>query len=161
MSTDERLNIVLGWHMHQPDYRDHLTGEHLLPWTYLHAIKDYADMAAHLERHSGMHAVVNFSPVLLEQLEDYADQFASGRLRDPLLRLLARDEGRPIGEDERALILERCFRVNHERMLQPFPSYKRLHDLCSMVEASGPDASAYLSDQYRSEERRVGKECRL
>ncbi|TAN54398.1 MAG: hypothetical protein EPN19_06350, partial [Betaproteobacteria bacterium] len=46
-----RLDLVLLWHMHQPDYRDHASGEFALPWVYLHAIKDYADMAWHLERH--------------------------------------------------------------------------------------------------------------
>ena len=44
-----RLPVVVLWHMHQPQYRDALTGEYGLPWTYLHAIKDYIDMAAHLE----------------------------------------------------------------------------------------------------------------
>ena len=45
----QRLPVVLMWHMHQPQYRDALTGEYVLPWTYLHALKDYSDMAAHLE----------------------------------------------------------------------------------------------------------------
>jgi alpha-amylase/alpha-mannosidase (GH57 family) len=44
-----RLPVVLLWHMHQPQYRDALTGQYVLPWTYLHAIKDYTDMAAQLE----------------------------------------------------------------------------------------------------------------
>ena len=87
--TDKRLDLVLLWHMHQPDYRDHASGEHVLPWVYLHAIKDYADMAAHLERHPGIRAVVNFVPVLLDQIEDYCGQVESGVFRDPLLRLLA------------------------------------------------------------------------
>ena len=74
--------------MHQPDYRNYETGEFMLPWVYLHAIKDYTDMAYHLEAHPAMRAVVNFVPVLLDQIEDYSAQFASGQLRDPLLRLL-------------------------------------------------------------------------
>ncbi|MCA3149891.1 MAG: hypothetical protein ING77_01775, partial [Rhodocyclaceae bacterium] len=35
----QRLDLVLFWHMHQPDYRDAATGEFLLPWVYLHALK--------------------------------------------------------------------------------------------------------------------------
>jgi hypothetical protein len=47
-------------------------------------------MAAHLERHPQVRCVVNFVPVLLDQIEDYAQQFdARRRFRDPLLRLLA------------------------------------------------------------------------
>ena len=67
-----RIPVVLLWHMHQPQYRDAFTGEYVLPWTYLHAIKDYSDMAAHLEDNNLARAVVNFSPVLIEQLHEYS-----------------------------------------------------------------------------------------
>ena len=49
MSAEPPLKVVLCWHMHQPQYKDLISGEYQLPWTYLHAIKDYVDMAAHLE----------------------------------------------------------------------------------------------------------------
>ena len=39
MTESARLPVVLLWHMHQPQYRDALTGQYVLPWTYLHAIK--------------------------------------------------------------------------------------------------------------------------
>jgi len=145
---EPRAEIVLCWHMHQPDYRDHATGEFTQPWVYLHALKDYSDMAAHLERHAGVRAVVNLVPVLLDQLEDYADQFATGALRDPLLRLLARDEATPFTRAERELALDQCFRANHEKMVQPFPPYKGLHDLFAALERQGRDAIDYLSDRY-------------
>src|SRR5258708_15833703 len=122
------LELVLMWHMHQPEYRDYASREFRRPWVLLHAIKDYTDMAAHLERHPGMKSVVNFSPVLLEQIEDYVDQFSSGELRDPLLRLLAHDETAPLCADERASALRQGSEANHQRMMAPFPSYKNLHD---------------------------------
>jgi alpha-amylase/alpha-mannosidase (GH57 family) len=145
---EQRAEVVLCWHMHQPDYRDHSTGEFTQPWVYLHALKDYADMAAHLERHAGVRAVVNLVPVLLDQLEDYADQFATGALRDPLLRLLARDDETPLTRAERELVVDQCFRANHEKMVQPFPPYKGLHDLYLALERQGRDAIDYLSDRY-------------
>ena len=148
MNSRRPLDLVLVWHLHQPDYRDQASGEFMLPWVYLHAIKDYTDMAWHLEHHPGMRAVVNLVPVLLDQLEDYADQFASGSLRDPLLRLLARDQGAPLTEDERALVLERCFRANNLRMIEPYPAYKQLHDVFLVLEAQGAQALRYLSDHY-------------
>ena len=46
MSDKQKLKVVLCWHMHQPYYRDAVEGEYKLPWTYLHAIKDYEDMVA-------------------------------------------------------------------------------------------------------------------
>jgi alpha-amylase/alpha-mannosidase (GH57 family) len=143
------LDLVLLWHMHQPDYRDTATGEFRLPWVYLHAAKDYSDMAWHLESHPGVRAVVNLVPVLLDQLEDYADQFASGRLRDPLLRLLVRDPATPLTEAERAFAIDRCFRANHEKMMKPFAAYARLHELHRTFEAAGEDARRdWLSDGY-------------
>ena len=39
-----KLNVVLCWHMHQPQYR--CNNIYSRPWTWLHAIKDYNDMAA-------------------------------------------------------------------------------------------------------------------
>jgi alpha-amylase/alpha-mannosidase (GH57 family) len=145
---NRRLDLVFLWHMHQPDYRDHSSGEHMLPWVYLHAIKDYADMADHMERHPGVHAVVNFVPVLLDQIEDYCRQVESGHFREPLLRLLATPDLTHIGATDRALLLEACFRSNHHTMLAPFPRYKRLHDLYERLVPEGDAALGYLSGDY-------------
>jgi alpha-amylase/alpha-mannosidase (GH57 family) len=148
MKISRPLDLVLMWHLHQPDYRDHASGEFMLPWVYLHAIKDYTDMAWHLEHHPGMRAVINWVPVLLDQLEDYAGQFATGDLRDPLLRLLGRDDGTALSEEERVQVLERCLRANHPKMIEPYPAYKHLHDLFRLLEAQGGQARHYLSDQF-------------
>jgi alpha-amylase/alpha-mannosidase (GH57 family) len=148
MSQPARLDLVLLWHMHQPDYRNYGTGEFELPWVYLHAIKDYTDMAYHLEAHPGVRAVVNFAPVLLEQIEAYAEQFALGDVKDPLLRLLAASDLEHIDRASCQLILESCFRGNHRTMLDPFPHYKRLHELYQAVRAKGESALRYLSGQY-------------
>ena len=142
------LDLVLVWHMHQPDYRDSATGEFSMPWVYLHAIKDYTDMAWHLEQHPEVRAVVNFVPVLLDQLEDYCEQFDSGDLRDPMLRLLARSDATPLSEAERARVLERCFHSNHRNMIAPYPPYRHLHELFTSLEAKGRESLVYLSDQY-------------
>jgi alpha-amylase/alpha-mannosidase (GH57 family) len=148
MSEARHLELVLLWHMHQPDFRDQASGEFLHPWVYLHALKDYSDMAAHLEAHPGVRAVVNLVPVLLDQLEDYADQFATGRMRDPLLRMLARDDLDALEHGERELLLKQCFRANHVKMIEPFTPYKRLRDLYRYVTAQGGDPARYLSGQY-------------
>ncbi len=137
--------------MHQPDYRDYSTGDFVLPWVYLHAIKDYTDMAYHLERHPGVRAVVNFVPILLDQIEDYADQFATGRLRDPLLRLLVHEDTGRLTDVERRLVLDSCFRSSHTKMISPYPAYKRLWDLFQMLEPEGEAGFSYLSGQYMSD----------
>jgi alpha-amylase/alpha-mannosidase (GH57 family) len=146
--SEKRLDLVFLWHMHQPDYRDHTSGEHVLPWVYLHAIKDYTDMAEHLERHPRVHAVVNFVPVLLDQIEDYCRQFDTGKFLNPLLRFLAAADLHTISRDDRRLLLEACFRSNHHTMLAPFPHYQRLHDLYESLAREGENALAYLSGAY-------------
>src|SRR5258706_2135305 len=142
------LDLVLLWHMHQPDYRDYASREFRRPWVYLHAIKDYTDMAAHLERHPRMHAVVNFSPALLDQIEDYAEQFATGNLRDPLLRVLARGDDTPLTPEERSFILARCFDANPAHMIHPFPAYKGLFDAYAQGKDRGDESGVYFSDVY-------------
>lgn len=79
------MRVVMLWHLHQPDYR--VDGRFTRPWVYLHALSGYTDMAAQLESSAGMRAVVNLTPVLLDQLDDYSGRLAAWR-RD----------GRPIGD---------------------------------------------------------------
>jgi len=134
--------------MHQPDYRDFMSGEFVLPWTYLHAIKDYTDMAFHIEHNPAAKATFNFVPVLLDQLEEYATQFAAGDVRDPLLRLLAEPDLGAITPEQRKLILDSCFRCNHATMVTPFPHYHRLHNIFRMLEQESEDVFTYVSGQY-------------
>ena len=148
-----RLDLIFLWHMHQPDYRDHATGEFVMPWTYLHALKDYTDMAAHLERHPQIRAVINFVPVLLDQIDDYIAQFAAAQLqpdgfRDPLLRLLATPDLDRLDKVERTFLLQTCFRCHHANMLAPFPRYQRLHELHELLAREGETALTYLSGAY-------------
>lgn len=141
------LNLIFCWHFHQPDYRD-ADGRYQLPWTYLHVIKDYADMAAHLENSPNLRCVVNFVPSLIEQIDDYADQFTTGAVRDPLLAgLIEPDLAGMDAESLRHLVLQ-CFKLNHPTMLEPFPAYRRLYTLWKTVEACGATGLSYLSGQY-------------
>ena len=145
------LHLVLCWHFHQPDYRD-ADGQYQLPWTYLHAVKDYADMAAHLESAPDMRCVVNFVPTLTAQLDDYTAQFNAAEgpesLRDPLLARLVDPEIGKLDFKARRALIEQCFKLNHATMLEPFPAYRRLYTLWKMVAESGDAGLAYLSGAY-------------
>jgi len=143
-----RLDLALIWHMHQPDYRDPESGEFQFPWVYLHAIKDYADMAWHLEHREGVRATVNLVPVLLDQIEAYAAAFERGEVPDPLLRLLVHPDLDRASAQERNLVLDSCFRSNHTRMIEPFPAYRLLRDLFVRLEERPDLGAAYLSGQY-------------
>jgi alpha-amylase/alpha-mannosidase (GH57 family) len=145
--------------MHQPYYRDGLTGEYRLPWVYLHGIKDYSDMAAHLERHRDMRVVVNFAPVLLEQLDDYARQLeallADGRpTQDRMLNLLAGVEPIPGDAEERKKLIQDCQRCHAPRMIHPYPAFHRLLRMIGATDEAGIGSQCmewslgYLSEQY-------------
>jgi alpha-amylase/alpha-mannosidase (GH57 family) len=145
------LNVVLLWHMHQPEYRNLATGEYHLPWTYLHAIKDYADMAAHLERHSGARAVVNFAPILLDQIEDYASRIKeclrdSCVIPDPLLNSLISDKPFIKDKAERLSLILACSKVNEERLIKRYPPFENLIQIARKL--STQDAVCYLDPQF-------------
>ncbi|HEY8353452.1 MAG TPA: glycoside hydrolase family 57 protein [Methylophilaceae bacterium] len=146
-----KLYLNLYWHMHQPDYRDSITGEYALPWTYLHAIKDYTDMAWHLETNPSARVTFNFVPVLLDQLEDYASQFRQGKIRDPLLALLAEKDLANLSDEQCELIIHSCFKSHHEKMLAPFAHYQRLYNIFKTLESESVTPFNYLSAQYKAD----------
>ncbi len=149
-SSVQRLPVVLLWHMHQPQYRDALTGEYILPWTLLHAIKDYSDMAAHLEMNPQARAVVNFTPVLLEQLEEYAQRIAQylrdGRpVPDRVLALLTEAQ-RPREHAPRAELIAACLRAQRQRLIERFPAFRQLADFAPQFLEEGH--APWASEQY-------------
>jgi alpha-amylase/alpha-mannosidase (GH57 family) len=146
-----KLNVVLCWHMHQPHYWDFERNEYRLPWTYLHAIKDYVDMAAHLEAVPKAKAVINFTPTLLEQIEDYRIQLQAHLnedvpLQDPLLSALSA----PVLSDDpcnKAKLIQACLKVNENRLINRFPVYRRLADVVDYFSDS-EEGFGYLDSQF-------------
>lgn len=150
MPDRNRLNLVLCWHMHQPQYQTIGDGRYWQPWVYLHAIKDYADMAAHIESVPLARAVVNFSPVLLDQLADYVDQtqqfLTDGRpFRDPLLGALVGQC--PDSGPARVDLMRACLRAHKTRMIDRFPVYRNLAEMAESADRD-PKYGDYLNDQY-------------
>ncbi|MFA9462006.1 glycoside hydrolase [Thiohalorhabdus methylotrophus] len=151
MSDNRPLKVVLCWHMHQPQYLDPSSGNYQLPWTYLHGIKDYVDMAAHLEAIPEARAVVNFAPILLDQLESYARQIRDhlregAPIRDPLLAALDSPVP-PAGNDERLTLIQDCTRANRKNVVDRFPAFRRLVGMAEWLEGD-PEALLYIDDQF-------------
>ncbi|MEW8381783.1 MAG: glycoside hydrolase family 57 protein, partial [Candidatus Thiodiazotropha taylori] len=124
--------------------------DYLLPWVYLHGLKDYADMAAHLEHVPDAKAVVNFAPVLLEQIDDYSEQIAAwlktGKLiKDPLLAALA-GPGLPVDEAARKSLISACLRANEHRLISRFKHFNELADLVKHT-LENERMVGYLNDQ--------------
>ena len=135
----EPLYVTFMWHMHQPYYKDPMTGDYALPWTYLHAVKDYYDMAAIVEETAGAKAVFNLVPSLLEQIEDYA----AGTARDPFL---IRGQMAPsdMTEEDRLFLLDNFFSANRQRMIEPCQRYLQL------LYMAGDGTSAKTGDRLRN-----------
>ncbi|WP_303720629.1 glycoside hydrolase family 57 protein [Malonomonas rubra] len=115
------LKVCILWHMHQPDYRDPVSGQTLLPWTWLHGVKDYGEMLETI-REAEAHVTVNLVPTLLEQLERYAN----GSDRDRWLELATQDPAQ-LSEGERKFIVEQFFSVNEETQVLPNRRYHQLY----------------------------------
>ncbi|HMH80575.1 MAG TPA: hypothetical protein VK514_10150, partial [Candidatus Acidoferrum sp.] len=118
-----KIHLVVLWHMHQPQYRDPETGRYVLPWTRLHALKDYWGMVKILEEFPKFHATFNVVPALGLQLEEYA----SGNFNEPWFELAFRDAEKLSKEDKNE-ILQRAFQVNHERFLTRWPRFQELYE---------------------------------
>ncbi|MCC6623486.1 MAG: hypothetical protein IT385_19655 [Deltaproteobacteria bacterium] len=118
------LHVAFLWHMHQPSYRDPVTGEVLLPWVRLHGVKDYTDMLTAMRLCPGARATVNWVPGLLDQADalaasDYGARERFWRLTDK--------PAHELSPSEVAFVRQHFFSLGHRHMLEPHPRYRELH----------------------------------
>ena len=107
-------------------------------------------MAAHLEANPGGRAVVNFAPILIEQLEELATRVTahirSGEpLPDPVLALLA-EAPLPVESGARLALLQACLRAQRAHLINRYPVYAELATLA--VALGTRETVPYASDQY-------------
>jgi alpha-amylase/alpha-mannosidase (GH57 family) len=114
--------LALLWHMHQPYYEDRATGEHILPWVRLHALKDYWGMVALLREFPEIRVTFNLVPSLLVQVE----AFAADRASDHHL-LIGMKPAEALDPDERQSLIDNGFHAPFERMIRPHGRYAELH----------------------------------
>lgn len=107
--------------MHQPFYKDLGSAEYRLPWTRLHALKDYYGMVKMLAGFPQIRQTFNLVPSMMVQIEDYA----SGAARDPFLRA-ALKPAEELTQDEHEFILRYFFQANISRMIYRYPRYGEL-----------------------------------
>jgi alpha-amylase/alpha-mannosidase (GH57 family) len=131
------VKLALLWHMHQPYYEDLATGEHILPWVRLHAIKDYWGMVALLEEFPGIRVTFNLVPSLIKQVE----AFAEGRARDRHLTIGLKPAA-DLTPDEARWMIANGFHAPYARMIGPYPRYAQLH-------ASRMERRAFSEDDLR------------
>jgi alpha-amylase/alpha-mannosidase (GH57 family) len=128
-----RIHLVILWHMHQPQYRDPATQRYFMPWTRLHALKDYWGIVKMLEEFPSVHATLNVVPSLGLQLEEYA----GGQFREPWFELATRPvEG--LEPEDKAEILAQGFQANRDTMIRRWPRY---WELFQRAQEAGADAA--------------------
>ena len=108
--------------MHQPYYEDLATGEHILPWVRLHAIKDYWGMVALLEEFPRVRLTFNLVPSLLIQVQAFAEQRAQDRHLEVGLKPVDM-----LDESDRVCLVQNGFHAPFDRMIRPFARYAALH----------------------------------
>jgi alpha-amylase/alpha-mannosidase (GH57 family) len=120
------IHLALVWHHHQPLYRDlnpDSEGVYRFPWVRLHALRDYYGMAALVAQHPEVHLTINLSAVLLEQLEEYAEE----RARDRAL-VLTRTPTERLTAKERRELIETFFDAHWHHQIYPHPRYRELFE---------------------------------
>lgn len=115
------MNILLLWHMHQPDYTDHSSNIALMPWVRLHAVHGYLDMVEMVGRFPALKAIFNFSPVLLDQIE----KLVKKETKD-FIEILTRIPADELNQVQKQKILENFFKANYDTLIRPIPRYYEL-----------------------------------
>ena len=116
-----KLRVVVLWHQHQPYYKDLVSGQYRLPWTRLHALKDYYGMVKLLDEFPQVHQTFNLVPSLVNQIQDYA----TGRAQDPFLQVASKPAG-DLSEQERKFALQYLFQANLVNVIGRYPRYREL-----------------------------------
>ena len=117
-----KIYLCFLWHMHQPFYKDLVSGEYRLPWTRMHALKDYYGMAKILEEFPEIRQTFNLVPSMMVQVEEYA----RGEAKDPFLEI-ALKPAEKLTAEEHAFILRNFFMANPSRMIYRYPRYGELY----------------------------------
>ena len=128
--------------MHQPFYKDLVTGEYRLPWTRFHSLKDYYGMVKILEDFPAVHQTFNLVPSMVVQIEEYA----SGRAADPFLDCAVKP-AHELTEAEQEFVLKYFFQANAGRMIYRYPRYGELYDAWQKSGASPQRARRLFGPQ--------------
>jgi len=118
-----QIRVVVLLHQHQPFYKDLVTGQYRLPWTRLHALKDYYGMVKLLDEFPDVHQTFNLVPSMVTQIQDYV----AGDAQDPFLQVAAKP-ATDLSQEERRFALQYLFQANPANVIGRYPRYRELWD---------------------------------
>jgi len=130
-----RLHVAFLWHFHQPDYAHPDDGVPVLPWVRMHGVRGYTDMLAMLEEQPAARVTLNFTPILMRQLEAAIADFGTPK-EDRVLRLVRALPG-PLREGERAFLVSILLCANRQHMIAPLPRYRELAERVDAAQKAG------------------------
>ena len=147
MDSINPINVIFLWHFHQPYYKDNFTGEMLMPWTRLHATKDYYFMGALLKNYPEIHATFNYSPSLLSQLEDYIGNYAALLKNEEFLSI----SDKKISElslEDKFFIIEKFFPAcsSSNNFIEKSARFKQLYARLKTADGGGLEEKVDLFD---------------
>jgi alpha-amylase/alpha-mannosidase (GH57 family) len=128
--------------MHQPFYKDLVSGQYHLPWTRMHALKDYYGMVKVLGDFPSVHQTFNLVPSMMVQIAEYAE----GKAADPFLQLALKPSD-DLDEGEQAFILRYFFQAHPTRMIRRYPRYGELLDAWEAADRNPRRARAAFTPQ--------------
>jgi len=139
----KKLSLAIYWHMHQPVYE--IEGTYLMPWTRLHAVKDYLDMVLVLENFPKLRLNFDVVPALMDTVVDYANG------KHDIHSELTVSDVYNMNEEEKAFVLNNFFNSKFETMIFKSENYKNLYqkryskDVCNFDDFSPQEISDLMA----------------
>jgi len=136
------VNVAILWHMHQPLYKNILTGKYEMPWVRDHTPEEYLDHPKILMQYPDVNVTFNLVPSLILQIEDYAAGAIDNHIE------LARVDLATATVEQRKLMAQEFIRLapwhytrntSDGRILNPwydtYAAWPRLNELVAKVSA--------------------------
>ncbi len=117
----KKLSIAFYWHMHQPVYQLSQDSDYIMPWTRLHAVKDYLDMVTIIKNHKNLKLNFNIVPILIDSFIRYGEL----GYHDIHSRITVKPVEELTDEDKN-FIINNFFDANYQFMILPHKEYDRL-----------------------------------
>ena len=139
----KKLSLAIYWHMHQPIYE--IEGTYLMPWSRLHAVKDYLDMVLILDKFPKLKLNFNIVPALMDTVIDYTNG-----INDIHSELTVSDVEN-MTDEEKSFILNNFFSAKFETMIFRSENYKNLYqkrfskDVCNIEDFSSQEVSDLMA----------------
>lgn len=117
-----KIKVAFLWHMHQPYYKDDVECKIVMPWVFLHAIKDYYELLWHIKKFPKIRATFNLVPSLLKQLKEYERESV-----DDLFLNLWRSEPKSLSQKQKFYLVNALFHAKFETMIRPLERFLELY----------------------------------